>query len=144
VEGQYSNVGTVTGTPPCGSPVTADDPSHYLGVQGSINVEKHTNGHDADTPPGPQIPVGNLVQWSYVVTNNGAIPLSTLKVTDSQGVAVSCPKTTLQPGESMNCFGSGVAQACQYSNVGTVTGKTPGGQTVSDADPSHYFGNPCP
>jgi len=144
VAGQYSNVGTVTGTAPCGSLVTDDDPSHYLGVQGSITLKKSTNGQDADTPPGPQIQVGNPVQWSYVVLNNGATPLSNLKVTDDQGVAVTCPKTTLQSGESMTCTGNGVAQACQYSNVGTVTGKTPGGLTVSDDDPSHYFGGPCP
>ena len=34
VEGQYENVGTVTGTPPVGPPVADSDPSHYLGVYG--------------------------------------------------------------------------------------------------------------
>jgi hypothetical protein len=32
VVGQYSNLGTVTASPPVGDPVEADDPSHYLGV----------------------------------------------------------------------------------------------------------------
>jgi uncharacterized repeat protein (TIGR01451 family) len=32
VEGQYANLGTASGTPPVGSAVSDDDPSHYLGV----------------------------------------------------------------------------------------------------------------
>ncbi|MBX3014167.1 MAG: hypothetical protein KF832_21780 [Caldilineaceae bacterium] len=31
VEGQYANWGTVIGTPPVGTPVSSDDPSHYYG-----------------------------------------------------------------------------------------------------------------
>jgi len=67
-----------------------------------------------------------------------------VKVTDDKGVAVSCPKTTLAAGESMTCTGSGKAVACQYANIGTVTGKTPGGQTLTASDPSHYYGKTYP
>ncbi|MBT8197124.1 MAG: LPXTG cell wall anchor domain-containing protein, partial [Acidimicrobiia bacterium] len=35
--GQYGNTADVTGTPPVGSPVTDDDPSHYLGVTAALS-----------------------------------------------------------------------------------------------------------
>ena len=141
--GQYRNVGTARGKPPCGPAVADDDPSHYFGEgppDPGIKIEKLTNGQDADSAPGPTIPVGAPVTWQYVVTNTGGVTASNLSVTDDQGVAVSCPKTTLQPGESMTCTGHGVAQSCQYRNLGTVTGKTPTGTNLTASDPSHYFG----
>ncbi|MDH3306032.1 MAG: choice-of-anchor E domain-containing protein [Acidimicrobiia bacterium] len=139
--GQYANIGGVTGTPPVGDPVTDDDPSHYFGSDPSIDIEKATNGQDADTPTGPTIPVGDPVAWTYVVTNTGNVPLSAVVVTDDQGVAVSCPQSALAPLESMTCTASGVATLGQYANVGGVTGTPPVGDPVTDDDPSHYFGS---
>ena len=49
-----------------------------------IEIEKSTNGADADDPPGPSIPVtdanGNPtpVTWTYVVTNTGNVTLSSI------------------------------------------------------------------
>ena len=39
-------------TGPAGQPVTDDDPSHYFGFVSDIEIEKATNGQDADTAPG--------------------------------------------------------------------------------------------
>jgi len=145
--GQYANVGAVTGQPSCGNPVSDDDPSHYYGTDPDdpgLTIVKLTNGQDANTAPGPEIAAGSTVTWTYIVTNTGNVTLSNLKVTDDKGVAVSCPKTTLAAGESMTCTGSGKAQACQYENLGTVTGKTPGGESLSASDPSHYYGKTNP
>ena len=55
-----------------------------------VQIEKSTNGADADNPPGPFIPVtdenGNPtpVTWTYVVTNTGNVTLSGIDVTDDQ------------------------------------------------------------
>jgi uncharacterized repeat protein (TIGR01451 family) len=141
VEGQYANLGIVTADLPGGQQVTASDPSHYFGeIVLAVDIEKFTNGSDADAPPGPALEVGTPVLWTYIVTNTGTSPLTNIQVSDDQGVAVSCPKTTLQPGESMTCTGNGVVQAGQYENLGLVTASLPDGSTVSDFDPSHYFG----
>jgi len=105
----------------------------------SIAIEKSTNGEDADNPTGPVIPVGDPVAWTYHVQNTGNVALTNVTVTDDQGVAVSCPKTTLAVGESMTCTANGTAAAGQYANLGTATGEY-NGTTVSDEDPSHYFG----
>jgi hypothetical protein len=140
VSGQYANVGTVTGTPPSGGAVTASDPSHYFGESPGISLEKRVNGQDADTPPGPTVFTGDPVNWTYVVTNTGDVRLTGITVTDDRGVVVSCPKTALEPGESMTCTASGTAVRGQYSNIGTATGTPPTGPDVTSTDPAHYFG----
>ncbi len=140
--GQYSNLGTVTASLPTGGQVVAADPSHYFGAQpeAAIDLQKATNGFDADTPPGPSILVGGSVIWTYTVTNLGLVTLTDVSVTDDQGVVVSCPATVLDPGETMVCTASGTAQAGQYANLGTVTATTPADGTLTAVDPSHYFG----
>jgi uncharacterized repeat protein (TIGR01451 family) len=138
--GQYANLGTVTANDPFGTTVTASDPSHYVGAQPGIDVEKATNGEDADQWPGEFIPVGDPVTWTYVVRNTGNDVLTGVAVVDNQGVLVSCPSTTLDVGASMPCTApAGVAAPGPYENVATATA-VGDGVTVEDSDPSHYFG----
>jgi hypothetical protein len=112
-------------------------------VQNSIDIEKWTNGRDADAPVGPYVHKGDPINWTYKVTNTGDVPLSNVAVTDSKGVTVSCPKTTLGVGETMTCTASGIATEGQYVNQGTAEGYYESIKT-SDVDPSHYFGiDPC-
>jgi len=149
-EGQYANIGTVVGTSPIGRSVNDSDPSHYYGIptdEPAINIEKATNGIDADLPTGPQITVGDEVTWTYVVTNPGNVPLSNIMVTDNMpGVNPSYVSGDvdedgiLQPGEEWLYEATGVAEAGQYANVGTVVGSPPTGANVTDSDPSHYIG----
>jgi uncharacterized repeat protein (TIGR01451 family) len=107
----------------------------------AIEIEKATNGIDADDPPGPYIPVGDPVIWTYNVTNIGTINLTNVVVTDDQGVPVTCLNDTLAIGVSMTCTAAGTATAGQYANNGTATGVPEGGSSsVSDTDPSHYYG----
>ncbi len=141
--GQYANVATASGLPPSGPAVQDTDPSHYFGSDPSISIEKSTNGNDADDAPGPFITPGDPVTWNYLVTNTGNVALTGVTVTDDQGVAVTCPRDTLDPGNNMTCQATGAAQPGQYANVGMVTGSPPAGRDVGDSDPSHYFG-PAP
>lgn len=144
---QYANLATVTATPPTGADVTDDDPSHYwvegqppLGSEPAIDLEKHTNGQDADAAPGPTLSQGAAVTWTYIVRNTGSEGLEQVQVIDDREGAVSCPKTTLAIGEEMTCTLSGVAAVGQYRNESTVTAESAvDGQEVSDGDPSHYF-----
>jgi hypothetical protein len=141
MEGQYGNVGTATGMPPAGDPVIADDVSHYFGMSSSIAIRKLTNGEDSDVPPGPYIPVGEPVTWTYAITNTSNITLTAVTAVDDQpGVIPDCPGSVLGPQESMTCTANGVAVAGQYENIGTSTGSPPIGDPVGDSDPSHYFG----
>jgi LPXTG-motif cell wall-anchored protein len=128
-----------------------------------IDIEKSTNGDDADTPTGPYIAVGGQVDWEYVVTNPGLIPLSNVVVTDDQGVTPVYQSgdtngdNLLDPTETWIYTAQGVAVAGQYANVGTVEAIVGDpnaaddaylagvvdagiGDTITDSDPSHYFG----
>ncbi len=86
--------------------------------------------------------MGEPVTWDYVVTNTGDITLVGVSVSDDQGVAVSCPQSSLAPGQSTTCTGSGLATSGQYRNVGTVTADSvdPLCPSVADSDASHYWG----
>ena len=140
--GQYVNVGTVTATPVGGEESAESDAAYSFGQApaGPLDLEKFTNGADADFPPGPTIFIGDPVEWTYVVTNLSAGTITGVAVTDDQAVVVTCPATSLAPGASMTCTGSGLAIAGQYANVGTAIALSSGGEALADTDASHYLG----
>jgi len=112
-----------------------------------IHIEKTTNGEDADSEPGPCIPVGGPVIWVYNVTNCGDVPLSSINVTDSEAGVIPAYVSGdtsnigfLDLSESWLYQATGSATLGQYSNIGNVTGTTPEQYLVSDSDPSHYLG----
>jgi len=142
----------------------ADSPPGPSGVAScelvvpGIEIEKSTNGVDADDPnagDAPAIVTGDLVTWTYSVTNTGDVALSNILVTDDQGVAVSCPQTSLGTASSMICTASGLAEDVSttafttvpglcgavpgplYENIGTVSAEYLD-QGAEDTDPSHY------
>ena len=140
IAGQYTNVVVAVATDPFGDKVGDFDPSHYFGAESAITLEKYTNGVDADEPVGALIPVGGPVEWTYVITNTGNATLDEISLSDDQLGAIPCQAPPLAPGESVTCTATGIASRGQYANVGTVTAVDPAEQTVSDTDPSHYFG----
>ncbi|ADI74089.1 periplasmic copper-binding protein [Methanohalobium evestigatum Z-7303] len=118
-----------------------------LTINASVDIEKYTNGEDADEPEGPTIQMGSQVTWTYNITNTGSVILYNITVTDDKLGEISCPNSSLKPGESMVCTKTGSAQSGQYSNLGNVTAEykddlcaeIPTSQ-ISDSDPSHYSG----
>ncbi|KZX51223.1 hypothetical protein A3709_10355 [Halioglobus sp. HI00S01] len=147
--GLYANIGSAFGRDPLGSVVEDEDPSHYFGFENAINVEKSTNGEDADVPPGPNLDVGDAVTWEYVVTNTGAsaTPLEQVILEDDQLGIIAGPQMgddnndgILDPNETWIYTVGGVAQQGQYANIATITGIGPDSEEVDDIDPSHYFG----
>jgi hypothetical protein len=144
VSGQYRNLGTARGVSPAGLDVTDSDLSHYHNdapvPPAAIDIEKSTNGQDADSPPGPTLAAGSQVVWTYQVRNTGGSTLTDVEVVDDRVAEVSCPSRTLVPGAGMSCSAEGVVAIGQYSNLGTARGLDPDGATVQDSDTSHYFG----
>ncbi len=140
LEGQYENTATVVALDFFEDELTASDPSHYFGVRAAIDIEKSTNGVDADVAPGPDITQGETVTWTYVVTNVGNVDLDQLVVTDDKIGMIACPVTSLVVGQSTTCTALGVAVLGQYVNVATATAVATGQIAVVDTDPSHYNG----
>lgn len=106
----------------------------------AIQIEKHTNGEDADLPTGPSIKVGDPITWTFVVTNTGEVDLTDVTVTDDL-LGDICTIGDLAAGASETCTKTGTAELGQYVNLGTVTGFYPESeQPVTDTDTSHYIG----
>jgi len=140
--GQYVNEGCVVGTSLAGVVVEDCDPSHYDPPgydEPAIDIEKATNGFDADDPTGPSIPSGDTVEWTYVVTNTGAEPLWGIFVYDEEEGSITCPERFLDIGDSMTCTHYGTAIEGQYANEAWVTGWGYN-RFVTDVDWSHYYG----
>ncbi|MEN8199734.1 MAG: SdrD B-like domain-containing protein, partial [Thermodesulfobacteriota bacterium] len=109
-----------------------------------VDIEKSTNGQDADVAPGPTLSTGQDVVWTYTVTNSGHFHLNNVTVSDDMGVRVSCPQDNLAVGETMSCTGTGSAVRGQYANMGSVSATAIIEGSYMDSDPSHYYVKPLP
>jgi hypothetical protein len=168
--GQYAAIATAIGTPadanndpiPNANPVTDTDPSHHFGYRGQLDIQKSTNGQDADAPAGPLVPVGSELTWTYTVTNLGNVPLGPVLVLDDNGTpgdttddfipalvgGDSDNDGVLDLNETWTYQATGTAQAGQYASIATATATPvdpsndpiPDAGPVTDTDPSHYFG----
>ena len=147
--GQYVNVGSVTASDSEGTDVVDSDPSHHFGVEAAIDIEKTTNGNDADTGTGAELLVGSIANFEYVVTNSGNVALANVDVVDDQGVTVTFVSGDtnndglLDVDETWTYIASTIVTVGQYTNIGTVVGEDATGtiaDPVSDEDPSNHFG----
>ena len=82
-------------------------------------------------PKTVQIP--GTITLTGKVTNGSNVPISNIAVTDSTGLTVTCPKTTLAVGESMTCTATETCE--QAGNIAidtfTATGTSPAGAPVT-------------
>ena len=144
VLGQYSNMGYAEGWFE-GQKVSDTDPSHYLGVLApTIKIEKTTNGIDADEGPGPILFLGDVVTWTYTITNEGGVGLSGIYVDDDvEGepsyVSGDDGDNVLEPSEEWVYTATGIVALGQYANLGSVEGWY-NGIKHTNSDPSHYLG----
>jgi uncharacterized repeat protein (TIGR01451 family) len=151
--GQYANTAIVNADW-MGIPVTDSDPSHYIvRCEPDIDIEKHTNGYDADYPMGPQIEVGETIKWEYFVTNRGDVPLMNIVVVDDQIGTIPDSSIVsksmnndniLDVGETWTYVMTDTLEECvpQYENIATVTGEDEDENVVTDNDPSHFHCQP--
>ncbi len=136
--GTIANTGTVTGRAPDGAEVT--------------------DGASLDIPamPAPALSIvktaspvtfsgaGQLITYSYLVTNNGNASLHGVTVADSRGLALSCPSTSLAAGQAMTCTARYRTTQADVSvgpiiNVALVQGTTPNGVVLGDASVAFVF-----
>jgi uncharacterized repeat protein (TIGR01451 family)/LPXTG-motif cell wall-anchored protein len=110
-----------------------------------ISLLKFVNGVHVPNPPGIVINAGSPVVFTYKVTNTASLTLIDITLVDDQIGAITCPKTTLAPGESMVCTSATqVARSGAYVNTAVVTGQpvdsggNPFGPPLTDLDRGHY------
>ena len=92
---------------------------------------------------------GDTVNYEFLVTNEGNVTLNPVSVSDPKIGTVTCPATSLAPGEATTCTGSytvtvGDAAAREVANTATAIGVPPGGGTVTDEDSATIAVDPNP
>jgi hypothetical protein len=88
------------------------------------------------SPPTYAAP-GEIIDYTYAVTNTGNVTLHRIVLTDNRLGPVTCAFTTLGPGQSMTCSAAHVTtqadvDAGRIANAADVTGHPPTGPPVTD------------
>ena len=140
--GFVRNTATATGTPPSGLP-NPTSPAFALVIAvrtPAIGVVKQASIASFSAP-------GTQVTYTYVVTNTGNVTLHSVNVADPlPGLSsVTCPTTTLAPGQSESCTATYTTTQADVDNGGvtntaTVSGTPPTGAPVTGID-SHDPGD---
>ncbi len=98
---------------------------------GKINIAKSAS-------PGSYTAAGQVITYSYLVTNGSTSTMTAVAVTDPMSglSAIACPGTTLAAGASETCTATYTTKAADVtagtiSNTGTATGTINGGQVTS-------------
>lgn len=120
-----------------------------------LRLEKATNVHDADSPTGPILAEGDLVTWTFVVTNTGDVTLHDVAIIDDNGTLddgddiVVASGLTIEAGESITAVLTGTAELGQFRNDSWAFSECDGPITDAgdtgrcwgpdDHDPSHYL-----
>jgi uncharacterized repeat protein (TIGR01451 family) len=156
IAGQYTNTGTVQAHPitESGNSYVYDyDTSYYFGANPAIHLVKKTNGDDANTPPGPYIPVDGTANFTYEVSNAGNIALSGVTVTDGDANVIpvyvsgdanhnnslDLPETWIFAASALADTGSKVTSASADAKGVHPVYLTDFG-SASDSDLAWYFG----
>jgi uncharacterized repeat protein (TIGR01451 family) len=132
--GSVTNIATGNATPAGGTFTPSTDSVTVDGTQTpSLSIDKAAQ----DTTFAA---VGDVLDYSYTVTNTGNVEISGIAVSDDKIASVSCPVTTLAPGANTVCTASySVTQADidagAVTNIATTSG-TPAGGTLPPATDS--------
>jgi hypothetical protein len=129
--GHIDNSAIVVGHPRKGRPVIDTD---------SVRIREHRHpGIELDKAASPTqyAKPGQLISYTYTVTNTGTAALRRITLTDDKLGAITCPQPALAPGKSMACRGTHVTtqadvDAGQIANSATVTGYPRKGRPVTD------------
>jgi hypothetical protein len=113
--GSVTNTATASGT--CGGTCGAISPQAqatvFLDAQPSLALAKTANPTTYDSS-------GDVIAYTYIVTNTGNVPLSSISVTDNRVTPVTCLASSLDPDESTSCTGTYTTTAADVT-AGSVT-----------------------
>jgi uncharacterized repeat protein (TIGR01451 family) len=129
--GHVLNTATADGETPRGDTVNDQASATVTADQDpSIKIVKSASPDTFSQP-------GTVITYHYLVTNTGNVTLDPVTVTDDKLGAVSCPATSLAPGDHMTCTASYTTTQADVDhgtlkNTGTATGTAPDGTSVTD------------
>ena len=91
-----------------------DTHSIPIGQNAALTIDKNSTTTSVTA-------VGQIVPYTFLVTNTGNVTLTGITVTDSRVASVSCPGTTLAPGANMTCTGSYTVTQADLDAGGNLT-----------------------
>ncbi|MBK9255216.1 MAG: DUF11 domain-containing protein [Saprospiraceae bacterium] len=148
--GTFTNVATVTGTPPSGPNVTDTDNDTQNFIQ-TPTVDIVKTGTYVDNAPLGIYNAGDQITYSFTVTNTGNVTLTNVTVTDPLVTISGSPIASLAPGQSNSVAYTATKTLTQtdinngtFTNVATVTGTPPSGPNVTDTDNDTQNFTPSP
>lgn len=147
--GEFTNTATVTGQTPTAATVSdiSDDPAGSGGGPDDPTVTSFSQDPSVallkeavlETGPDGRADVGDVVNYSFTVTNTGNVPLENVRVTDALVTVTGGPIANLAVGGT-----DAATFTAQYAlnqadidnggvtNIAVVTGETAGGTVVTD------------
>ncbi|WP_347404318.1 hypothetical protein [Micromonospora sp. WMMD1120] len=144
--GSVRDSATAQGTPPGGG-TPVQSPPATLTIPADVAVPGISVVKSSTTPSITS--VGQQVPYRFLVANTGGVTLNGVNVTDAQTPPssnanlgpITCPVTTLAPGESTTCTATYTVTQADLDNdgvtdVATAHGTPAGGDTPIDSTPS--------
>ncbi len=103
--GSFTDTATASGVDTAGAPTPESGPSTVTIPTVAADPHLTLLKTATVTPVADQDAAkpGDTITYSYVVTNSGNVTMTTVTVDDSALGAVTCPDTTLAPGQSTTC-----------------------------------------
>jgi hypothetical protein len=152
--GQHTSLGTVTAEDDLGQIVTDGDATNYFGSAPGISVTTFVEADDANSPPGPNLAVGDTATFVYLLTNTGNVPVGNIVVVDDNGTPGNAADDfnpaygsgdanlngLIDANEIWIYFAMRTVTAGQHTSLGAVVAEDSIGQIVADTDPANYFG----
>ena len=130
-----SNTATVTANE--SDPTPTNNTSTTTAAPAGLTVVKHA-GTPVDVNGDGITDAGDTIQYTFSVSNTGAVPLTGIVVNDAKVGSVTCPQTTLPAGATETCSADAVytvtaadVTAGTVDNSATVTGTTPDNTPVT-------------
>ncbi|MCK8469046.1 DUF11 domain-containing protein [Microbacterium sp. KSW4-16] len=136
ITGSVDNTATATGTPPVGEPVTSapdNTTTPVVAANPKLTLVKTANVDAVTTE-------GQIVKYSFAVTNNGNIPVSDITISDTGFTGagelsdVVCPAGVLGTGDSLTCEASYAVTQEDLDAGGFVNTATANGVPMGGAD----------
>ncbi|GAB2588407.1 hypothetical protein GCM10009593_29220 [Microlunatus antarcticus] len=135
--GTVRNAATATAVGPAGTPVTsnADRTTTPLVESGALSLVKRAAA-PVDANGSGRVDAGDTVAYTFTVSNPGTVTVTGVVVSDPKAGAVACPVATLTVGATTTCTATyritqADADRGSVDNTATVSGRTPGGRTVT-------------
>ena len=108
------------------------------GNAASVKLDLLVDGLNGDNPVGPRIKEGEVMTFTYLVSNTGAVPLTGVAVSDDAVGSVACPSGTVAPGVTMVCTRRLTARLIETS----ILGRVDTAQGASDTERLYYHVRP--